>query len=105
MSTKQLNTRIQHKYDTHENFGKATFKPLKGELVIYEPNEGQSEKEAPMFKVGDGIHTIKELPFAVSDHKSELPEVTTDDNDKFLKVVDGKWAAVGVSTYDGEVEE
>lgn len=105
MSTKQLNTRIQHKYDKKENFDKATFIPLKGELVIYEPNNGQSKDEAPMFKVGDGKTQIGNLPFAVSDSKAELPEVNTSNNGNFLQVVDGKWTAVAVDTFDGEVEE
>lgn len=31
-----------------------------------------------------------------------LPSVTEADNDKILKVVDGKWAATELPVYDGE---
>lgn len=33
-----------------------------------------------------------------------LPEVTEEDNDKIMKVVNGVWAAVAEETYKGEVE-
>lgn len=33
---------------------------------------------------------------------SDLPNVTEEDNDKFLKVVDGKWSAAHLPVYDGE---
>lgn len=32
---------------------------------------------------------------------SDLPSVTEEDNDKILKVVDGKWSAAPLPTYDG----
>lgn len=34
-----------------------------------------------------------------------IPSVTSEDNGKFLRVVDGKWAAVSVRTYKGETED
>ena len=33
-----------------------------------------------------------------------LPNVTEDDNDKIIMVVDGKWTAVGLPKYDGTYE-
>lgn len=33
-----------------------------------------------------------------------LPPVTEQDNDKFLKVVDGKWAVTELPVYNGEIE-
>ena len=33
---------------------------------------------------------------------SDLPSVTEQDNDKFLKVIDGEWAAAELPVYDGE---
>lgn len=35
---------------------------------------------------------------------SALPEVTATDNGKFLRVVDGAWAAVAIPKYYGEYE-
>lgn len=35
---------------------------------------------------------------------SALPEVSATDNGKFLRVVDGAWAAVAIATYLGEYE-
>jgi len=36
MSNNKLNTRVQHKIDTSENWSKAlNFVPLEGELIIY----------------------------------------------------------------------
>lgn len=53
---KQMNSRIQHKIDTAENWSKATgFTPLKGELIIY--------SDLKKFKVGDGDTNVNELPF------------------------------------------
>lgn len=34
-----------------------------------------------------------------------VPEVTVEDNGKFLRVVNGVWAAVIVPIYNGEVED
>lgn len=56
-SNKILQTRIQCKIDTEENWNKATtFIPLSGEIVIY-------EGEVPRIKVGDGISYLSSLPF------------------------------------------
>lgn len=34
-----------------------------------------------------------------------IPPVTAEDNGKFLRVVDGKWAKADVATYKGETED
>lgn len=34
-----------------------------------------------------------------------IPVVEAADDGKFLRVVDGKWAAVSVRTYNGETED
>lgn len=59
---KTLNTRIQHKIDTTANWEavEATFIPLKGELIIFDDNDG----EAPKIKIGDGATNLANLPFA-----------------------------------------
>lgn len=62
MATKTIKTRVMNKYDTEANWSKATFTPLKGELIIYAPDEAHQYER---FKVGDGITAIGELPFSV----------------------------------------
>lgn len=60
MSNVSLKTRIKHKYDTPENWAKATnFIPLEGEICIY--NNGTGVK--PEMKIGDGTTLVGELPF------------------------------------------
>ena len=45
------------KHDTAVNWAKAVnFIPAKGEVIVYDDMD-------PPFKVGDGIHTVNELPF------------------------------------------
>ena len=57
--------RIKLKHDTEANWLKATtFKPLKGELIIYDVDSAHS---APRFKVGDGVKVVGDLPFADKD--------------------------------------
>ena len=62
MSTKQINTRIQHKIDTLENWEKAkNFIPLKGELIIFSSNE--NAQDVLGIKIGNDINYLHELPF------------------------------------------
>lgn len=61
MSTKTVHTRIQNKYDTQANFSQATFVPLKGEILFYDV-DGTLENRR--MKIGDGVKTVGELPFA-----------------------------------------
>lgn len=66
---KVLKTRIQMKNDTSENWAKATtFVPLKGELIVYNDNDGN----APRMKVGDGVTLLSGLPFITSSGGSFL---------------------------------
>ena len=60
MSKEQiLNSRLQLKTDTPENWAKANgFIPKKGEPIIY-----QSQNEMTNIKIGDGSATVSELPF------------------------------------------
>ncbi len=51
-----MNSRIQHKIDTSENWAKAeNFKPLEGELIIY--------SDVKRIKIGDGTTPVNELDF------------------------------------------
>ena len=55
---KEVKTRIQHKHDTIENWGKAVnFKPLPGELIIYD------DYVPPRVKIGNGEDYVADLMF------------------------------------------
>lgn len=60
MANKTVNTRIQNKYDTQENFSQATFTPLKGEILFYDVDGSLENRK---MKVGDGETAIGNLPF------------------------------------------
>ena len=69
-ATKTLNTRIIHKHDTAENWGKAeNFIPNKGELIVYDID---TDYDYERFKIGDGIHSVNELPFADDDLRKNV---------------------------------
>lgn len=64
---KKLTTRIINKHATAAVWNSTNFKPLQGEIVIYDP--GYDSKDGKTYsrermKIGDGTHTIQELPFA-----------------------------------------
>lgn len=64
MSNKQINTRMQQKIDTYENWSKATnFIPLEGEVIVYTTDEDGNEKIN--FKVGTGELNVNQLNFAL----------------------------------------
>lgn len=69
---KTLNTRIQNKTDTTENWGKASFIPYKGELIIYQDYDADGKPLAPKYKNGDGVTPVGDLPFATAE--VEIPE-------------------------------
>ena len=61
----KLNTRIQHKRDTYENwFNTIDFIPLSGEIIIYTTDEYGNKKTN--LKVGDGVTNINDLDFVFS---------------------------------------
>lgn len=56
MATEKIQSRIQLKYDTLENWEKAiNFAPKEGEICIY--------SDIPALKVGDGETLINDLPY------------------------------------------
>ena len=67
--SKTIKTRIQNKHDIPENWAKATFIPLPGELIIYDDHYFNAEgtkvvvADCVKYKIGDGVTTINELPF------------------------------------------
>lgn len=82
-----FNTRIQLKADTSTNWAKATtFKPLNGELVIYDPGT-----ENAKLKVGNGSTLVESLP-AIGDNKVDKVEgkdlSTNDFTDAYKEKID-----------------
>lgn len=59
MATKTLNTRITLKADTTTNWSASTLVLLKGEMAIEIPESGEYK-----IKIGDGVKTFKDLPYA-----------------------------------------
>ena len=70
MAEKTLNTRIQMKTDTEENWLKATnFIPKNGEIIIYAIDATHNYQRV---KVGNGTKKVNELPFineAITENK------------------------------------
>lgn len=73
----KINTRIQLKHDTKENWEKAiNFIPKPGEVIIYDIDENNTNAR---FKVGDGSTTVNNLPFTDLNTatKTELEELAS----------------------------
>lgn len=69
MANKNVKTRVSNKYDMASNWEKATFIPMQGEFIIYAKEDVDENGEIyerfaqEQIKMGDGIHTVSELPF------------------------------------------
>ena len=62
MGTKTIKTRIINKHAIESDWFKAVnFIPLKGELIVYDPDDTYSYSR---FKIGDGVTNVNDLPFA-----------------------------------------
>lgn len=103
--------RFVQKHDTEANWNLAiNFIPMQGEIIIYDKD---ATYDYERFKIGDGINIVSDLEFATYKSIPELeadgtltfnseyavnydlplPHVTTEDNGKFLCVVNGVWTA------------
>ena len=60
MANKTVKTRVQNKHDIEANWKNASFAPLAGELIVYDPDSTYSYSR---FKIGDGKTAIGSLPF------------------------------------------
>ena len=61
MSSKIINSRIQNKHDTEQNWNAVVnFIPKQGEIIIYDIDENYSYER---LKIGDGIQTVNNLKF------------------------------------------
>ena len=67
------------------------------ETVIGTPNTINADslggKSADEFALRSDVESLKNTPF--------IPQVSTEDNGKFLRVVDGVWAAVALPNAEG----
>lgn len=95
---KEVQVRIMQKKDTAVNWSTANPVILNGEQIFVETPEGDTRT-----KVGNGTSRYNDLPFI----DERFPKVSTFDDDKFLRVRDGKWIAEVVPfsvVYTGEIE-
>ena len=63
---KKLSTRIINKHATAAVWNDSNFKPLQAEIVIYDPGYDSTDGKTytrERMKIGDGTHTVQELPF------------------------------------------
>ena len=106
MTEKILQTRIKNKYatkDQWDNMPVKTLKPLMGEICVI----NDIENNTFYLKVGDNINFFEDLPCISLPYENlpkqlkndiiqlkekMLPEVSIEDNGKFLRVIDGAWA-------------
>ena len=69
-SDKRIQARIIHTHDTQANWKAAkNFVPEKGELIIYDTDIVNTKVR---FKLGDGVTTVNELPFALDEALDDL---------------------------------
>ena len=84
--SQKIRTRIQNKHDLEINWNNATFIPMAGELIVYDretdaqgnvktvtangatvsalPNGRTAPYTYERFKIGDGVRSVGDLPFA-----------------------------------------
>lgn len=85
---KTLKTRIVHKHATEAEWGSSSLVPMQGELIIYDADNNHTYGR---FKIGDGVHTVTELPFTTDateayvtnliNQKSQVQIITWEEND------------------------
>jgi hypothetical protein len=83
-NVKEIQVRIKQKKDTLANWETANPILLDGEMILVETPEGDMRT-----KVGNGVAAYNSLPFI----DERFPKVTTSDEGKVLRVVNGKWIA------------
>ena len=61
MAEKVIESRIKNKHAPEADWKtNPNFKPLNAEIIVYDPD---TTYDYPRMKIGDGEHTISELPF------------------------------------------
>ena len=66
--TKQVRVKIVHKHETEEHWNVSNYIPEIGEVVFYDPDSLHNYTRQ---KNGDGVHVVKDLPFAVDEFNSD----------------------------------
>lgn len=107
MSEKNIKSRVVLKHDVESNWQLATgFCPLKGELVIYDPDNVYNYSR---LKIGDGARNINDIPFVDDAIRDELILEINDIDNKIdsvsdlvgnVKVSDQISAAINDATAD-----
>lgn len=106
MATKKLDSRIQNKYDTEQNWNTNNPVLLNGELIIVSKEDGTVG-----FKVGDGTKKYSELSWAVEsvDLSNLQKEISGEDGQVIVKTtstpgevkaIDAPWLPTAGGTYD-----
>ena len=81
---KQMKAKVVFKHETATNWAQSNYVPNQGEIVIY---DGETDGEPQRFKLGDGEHKVKDLPFASID--LDLVEYKTVPTYRHLRRSDG----------------
>lgn len=79
---KEINTRIQQKYDLEENYS-SSFTPLAGELIVLKNDD---EHNYPRLKIGDGVSSIDRLGVVNGIEKKEIEKYI---NETMYGFIDG----------------
>lgn len=95
MANKNIYSRMQQKHDIQANWEKAVnFIPLEGEIIIYDPDENNSNSR---IKIGDGKTKINDLDFIESGNYVISPtapkdtsvlwiDISEEEQDKLVKI-------------------
>jgi hypothetical protein len=59
-----MKARVSNLAKTETEWSKLNFTPFPGELIVYTASS-ENEVGCARIKIGDGIHTLQELPFVV----------------------------------------
>lgn len=81
--SKEINARVQLKYDTSDNWSRATFIPRRGEMIIYAPEDTTPVR----YKIGDGSTSISALPFVAQTPVKGVDYFTEDDKTELVNDV------------------
>ena len=57
-----MKARISNLIKTEAEWSKLDFKPYPGEIIVYAPS---NEADCVKIKIGDGRHSLRELPFVI----------------------------------------